>query len=69
MDIKQKFGLRLKQLREERELSQEKLAELSGIHRTYVSSVEKGKRNLALENIEKLAIALNIDIRDFFDEK
>ncbi len=68
MNIKQKFGLRLKQIRESQGLSQEKLAELSGIHRTYISPVEQGKRNIALENIEKLADALNIDIRDFFDE-
>jgi transcriptional regulator with XRE-family HTH domain len=41
-------------------VSQEKLAELAGLHRTYVSSVERGKRNISLQNIERLANALNL---------
>ncbi len=43
------------------EMSQEKLAELSNLHRTYISSVELGKRNISINNIERIAKALNID--------
>jgi transcriptional regulator with XRE-family HTH domain len=53
-----RFGLRLREVREKAGISQEKLAELAGLHRTYVSSVERGKRNISLQNIERLAEAL-----------
>ena len=66
MDIKQKFGLRLKDLRKAKGLSQEKLANLAEIDRTYLPTIEKGKRNVSIEIIEKLAIALEINIKDFF---
>jgi transcriptional regulator with XRE-family HTH domain len=66
MDIKQTFGQRVKDLRNKKGISQEKLAEFSELHRTYISSIELGKRNVALENIEKLAKALNCTIEDLF---
>jgi transcriptional regulator with XRE-family HTH domain len=47
-------------------ISQEALAERAGLHRTYVADIERGARNLALENIEKLAVALEISISDLF---
>jgi transcriptional regulator with XRE-family HTH domain len=53
-----RFGLRLREVREQVGISQEKLAELAGLHRTYVSSVERGKRNISIENIERLSRAL-----------
>ena len=68
MDIKQKFGLRLKELRKLKGLSQEKLANLAEIDRTYLPTIEKGERNVSIEIIEKLARALDIKIKDFFDE-
>lgn len=66
MDIKYVFGQRIKDLRNQKGISQEKLAEFSDLHRTYISSIELGKRNVALENIEKLAKALDCKIEDLF---
>ena len=54
------FGRKLRQERESKKLSQEQLSELSGLDRTYISGVERGKRNISLNNIFKLAEALNI---------
>lgn len=66
-NIKVKFGCTIKKLRTEKGISQEKLAELSNLHRTYIGSLEMGKRNVSLENINKLAIALDCKISDLFD--
>lgn len=55
------FGHRLRDLRQKQGYSQEKLAEVSGLHRTYVGSVERGERNVALRNIVRLAEALGED--------
>lgn len=68
MDIKQDFGKRLMQLRKEKKISQETLAELSGLNRPYISGIEQGKRNVSLEVIESLSKALEIQIKDFFEE-
>lgn len=54
------FGRKLRQERESKALSQEQLAELSGLDRTYISGVERGKRNISLNNIFKIAEALNL---------
>jgi len=67
MDIKEKFGNKLKELRIARGLSQEKLALLADLDRTYIPSIEKGKRNVSITVLEKLAKALYINIKDFFD--
>ena len=50
-----------------RAISQEELAQLSGLHRTYISDLERGRRNVALENIEKIANALGQDIKELFN--
>ncbi len=67
MDIKKKFGLRLRNIRKAKNISQEKLGFISSLHRTYISDIENGSRNVALENIEKLAKALEVEIKDFFN--
>ena len=55
------FADNLRTLRLSKKLSQEKLAELAGLHRTYVSSVERCERNITLESVERFAAALGID--------
>lgn len=67
MDIKEKFGIRLKTLRKEKGLSQEELALKFGLNRPYISAIEKGKRNVSLEVMEKLAGAMYIEIRELVD--
>ena len=59
-----RFARLLKAERVARGISQEVLAELAGLHRTYVGSVERGERNIAVDNMEALANALNLDISD-----
>lgn len=65
--IKQKLGLRIKELRKKQSLSQEELADIAGLDRTYINSVENGKRNISLINIEKFANAFGLSLKDFFD--
>lgn len=60
------FGERLKELREKRKLSQERLSELGGMNRNYVSDVERGRRNPCLWNIVKLADALDVSPAELF---
>ena len=55
MNIKQKFGIKIKNLRKSKGLSQEKLANLAEIDRTYLPTIEKGERNVSIEVIERLA--------------
>lgn len=64
--VKSRFGLAIKQRRQEIGISQEVLAERAGLHRTYIGDIERGARNLSLENSEKLAKALQIPISDLF---
>jgi transcriptional regulator with XRE-family HTH domain len=63
-NIKLKFGLRVKELRLARGLSQEKLAELSDLDRTYIPGIESGKRNVSLVVLKKIANAFNISISE-----
>jgi len=67
MDVKSLVGKRVKELRNKLGISQEELAELSELDRTYVTSVERGKRNISIVNIEKLAVALGVTLKEFFD--
>lgn len=65
--IKEKVGKRIKELRLDNKLTQEKFAELCGLDRTYITSLERGQRNISIVNLEKITNALNISLRDFFD--
>jgi transcriptional regulator with XRE-family HTH domain len=66
LDIKKCFGKAIRRRRRELDLSQEELAESADLHRTYISSIERGERNVSLENIERLAEALDISISALF---
>ena len=66
MNIKQKIGNKIKILRKNAGMSQERLAYLADIDRTYISSIEKGERNISIITIEKLSKAFKISIKDFF---
>lgn len=65
-DIKWLFGRAVRKRRRELDLSQEELAERSGLHRNYISDIERGDRNPSLENIYKLAKALGIKVSALF---
>lgn len=69
LDVKKSFGETVKKLRNGLGLSQEVLAERADLHRTYISDVERGSRNLSLENIERLAQALEVTIATLFASK
>jgi transcriptional regulator with XRE-family HTH domain len=58
------FARNLQELRKERGLSQEQLAARAGVHRTYIGMIERSEKNITLLNMEKIAIALNVDITD-----
>lgn len=62
------FGCAIRKIRLERHMSQEQLADMCGLHRTYISDVELGKRNVSLENISKMALAFEMSITDLFSE-
>jgi transcriptional regulator with XRE-family HTH domain len=67
MDVKVKIGQRIKHLRELSSMSQKDLAYTADLDRSYIASVENGSRNISIVNIEKIAIALNVNLKDFFN--
>jgi transcriptional regulator with XRE-family HTH domain len=69
MNIKEKFGNKVKALREEKGFSIEQLANISNIDRNYISDIEKGKRNASIEIIEKVITGLESDFGTFFSDK
>ena len=66
MDIKERIGKRLRELRNEIGLSQEKFSFECELDRTYIAGIERGKRNVSIVNIEKIAKALNMSVSEFF---
>ena len=68
-DVQAAFGRRIRTLRKREGLSQEQLAFRCGLDRTYVGGVERGERNISIVNIEKIARALGLSLRDLFDDE
>ena len=64
--ITEKIGNRIRELRKETGLSQEKFAAKIGMDRTYFASVELGKRNISIVNLEKIAVGLDVSLHDMF---
>lgn len=67
-DIQVLFGQVIRKFRTEKQISQESFADMCGLHRTYISDIERGLRNVSIENIEKMAKALDIKISEIFKE-
>lgn len=67
-EIRIKFGKTLRRLRKKQGVSQEAFADKCDLHRTYISDIERGERNISLENIEKIANVLNVSISELFKE-
>ncbi len=65
--IKEKVGKRIKELRLKQGLSQEEFAFKCDLDRTYITSLERGKRNISLENLEKIANAFDMTLSEFFN--
>jgi len=63
-DINKEVGLNIRKIREDKGLSQEKLAALADLHRTYIGQIERGEKNIGLRNLEKIAKALYVNIKD-----
>ena len=69
MNIKEKIGDKVKILRLEKDITIEYLANISDVDRNYISDIEKGKRNVSVEILEKIVVALETDLATFFNDK
>jgi transcriptional regulator with XRE-family HTH domain len=68
VDVKEKIGQRIKELREASSMSQKDLSYAADLDRSYIASVENGQRNISIVNIEKIAIALGVTLKEFFND-
>jgi transcriptional regulator with XRE-family HTH domain len=66
LDIKIRFGRAIRRVREEQGINQEEAAERCRLHRTYYSGIERGVRNVAIQNVEKIARGLKISLPELF---
>ena len=66
-DINKEVGFKIRKIREEKGLSQEKLAALADLHRAYIGQIERGEKNIGLKNLEKIAKSLNVSIKVLLD--
>lgn len=66
IQVRKKFGKRLREIRKTAGLSQEELGFKANIHRTYIGAVERGEQNVSLDNIYKLAQALKVEMKELF---
>ncbi len=69
MDLKVKIGVRITQLRKDKNLSQQKFANEADIERTFLTHIEKGRKNISVGTLHKITSALEISLKDFFDTK
>ena len=67
LNVRKKFGRRLREIRRATSLSQEELGFKANIHRTYIGAVERGEQNVSLDNIYKLARALRVETKELFN--
>ena len=67
-EIRVAYGIAVRAIRQDKKISQEELGDLCGLHRTYISDIELGKRNVSLENIDKIAHALQVKKSELFIE-
>ena len=68
MDVRKRVGINLKRLRQDRQMSQEELAFESGLHRTYISGIERGVRNPTVLVLEEIAVALKVPAAKLLEE-
>jgi transcriptional regulator with XRE-family HTH domain len=68
-DARKVFAARLRQIRQLKGLSQEELADMAGLHRTYIGSVERSERNISIDNMARLAEALEVGIIELLKEE
>ncbi len=69
MDVTQVFAMNIKRIRLAKGISQEALADLAGLHRTYIGAVERGERNITLINANRIAEALGVKLSDCLKER
>ncbi len=69
MDINEQVGSRIAYLRKKKDLSQQKFANEADIERSYLTHVEKGRKNISLNTLKKITSALDVSLKDFFDAK
>lgn len=69
MDIKQRIGLRIKEVRIQKNMSQEEVANTAEMDRSFMTHIESGKRNVSIETLQRTLSALSISFKDFFDAK
>ena len=69
MDLKEKIGVRITQLRKEKKLSQQNFAYEADIERSFLTHIEKGRKNISVGTLERILNALEITINDFFDSE
>lgn len=69
MDILDIFATNIKKYRQAKNISQEKLAEISGLHRTYISDIERSQRSISLNNVQRIANALDVPTYKLFMEE
>ena len=65
-DIIKEVGFNIRRIRQELGISQEKLAALADLHRAYIGQIERGEKNIGLKNLEKIAKALHVNIKELF---